>query len=117
MGFDLAFINLVHAGREQRVEVFPAETEVGDAFVGSRNDAIHTACLVADLDAEACGHVKSAVAVHAEPVGGAVISVVGGVQPVVTLFGAQRAVRLNRGSGDESQESINAGYRMDRPPG
>lgn len=93
--FEFSFIDLVVAGGIQRIEILATEDEVGDAAVGGRDDRVHAAGLVADLDAEACGDVEIAVAVDLEAVGKALVVFVAGVQVEVALFVGERAVGLD----------------------
>src|SRR5207302_2810718 len=60
--FDLQFalVDAVATGGEEGVKVFAAEAKIGDLAVGRRDDAIHAARLVADLDADAAGDIKPA---------------------------------------------------------
>ena len=73
----------------------PPKVRFAHLAVGRRDDAVHAARLIADLQAHARGDVQPAVAVGPHAVGAAVVGRVGHVQVVVLLLVRERAVGLD----------------------
>src|SRR5262249_33148421 len=82
----LAFIDLVDASGEERIAVFASESQIGDSAVRSRNDRVHAAGLIANLDAHARRNIQPPVAINAHAVGLTAVNRIGYVQPVILLL-------------------------------
>src|SRR5882672_8358792 len=61
----LAFVDLVAAGGEERIAVFAAEGQIRDSAVRSRDDRVHAPGLIADLNAHPRSDIKPPVAINA----------------------------------------------------
>src|SRR5438874_7130930 len=70
--FDFAGIDTIAARGIDRIELFAAERQVGDAAVGRWDDAVHSAGLIADLDAHPRGDIEPPIAIDADAVGAGV---------------------------------------------
>src|SRR5215475_4571716 len=65
----LALVDLVAAGGEERIAVFAAESQIRDSAVRSRNNRVHSPGLVANLNAHPRSDIKPPVAIHAHAIG------------------------------------------------
>src|SRR5262245_27352576 len=91
----LALIDLVATGGEERIAVFAAEGQIRDSAVRGRNDRVHAPELIANLNAHTRRNIEPPVAVDAHAVGLAAVDRVGHVDPIILLLGFQRAVGLD----------------------
>jgi hypothetical protein len=86
---ELAFINLVATGGEERITAFAAESQIRDSAVRRRDDRVHAPRLIANLNAHTRRNVEPPVAVDAHAVGLAAVNRVGDVYPVILLLELQ----------------------------
>src|SRR4029453_16513750 len=59
---DPASVHLVAARGINRIKILPAKRQVGNLAIGRRYDAVHSPCLVADLQPQPRGDVQPPVA-------------------------------------------------------
>ena len=85
-GLTFSPIDLIAASHVQDVKLLAAKTQVADAAVRRRNDAINPARLITHLDAHACGNVQPAFRIDMHSVRATVVRCIRYVQMIELLF-------------------------------
>ena len=93
--FYLARENLFVAGNKECIKLLAAKTQVRAFPVWGGDDAVHSAGLIADLDAHARGDIEPTVAIDAQAIGAAVVGRIWHMQVEILLLVGQRAIGLD----------------------
>ena len=90
---------------QERVELGAAKAQTGNLAVGRRDDAKGLPGRLADLDPHLRGHIDAIVAIHAHPVGAALVDGID-MQIIVALLVDERPVGLNQVAVDLADAAV-----------